>query len=316
MNETFIKWLTTNDTNPYYFQKSNFRTTILRVKKNDDFDYLYDQTLYGSNSSDTTSFNYAGIYCKKDNLIYDKSYCLKDIIGDSENVKDLNRTFLLKQLKETVRSKVEKVVENNQDNLQITNLSSRGLEKLNDYCNYSAKRVAHDYFTKGIELKDITYKCEYKPNKWVQDTLLAYILNSDNYAQKETEAYILNHQESILYKLLCNNAIKKEYKSILNDVQNSAYTIKKIRTAVLQKPSAKTVNVTILKKGIEFTFKTEARHLQEDCVDHYDTWFIVQADRCRFKKTFGLNADYKPQEIICITYKKIILYESKEQSEV
>lgn len=83
----------------------------------------------------------------------------------------------------------------------------------------------------------------------------------------------------------------------------------------MENTSAKTANVTILKNDIEFTFKTEVAPLLGICPrDLYEVDYIVSKDRHRFEQTFGSNVNYKPQEIICITYKKIFCMKQKKYS--
>jgi hypothetical protein len=76
--------------------------------------------------------------------------------------------------------------------------------------------------------------------------------------------------------------------------------------------SAKTVNVTICKNDIDFTFKAEADQFRRDCESHYSDWNIVAADRREFERRFGRNAHYGPEDILRIEYARSVLYQAEE----
>ena len=80
--------------------------------------------------------------------------------------------------------------------------------------------------------------------------------------------------------------------------------------AVMNTSGAKTANVTVRKDGKELTFKTETGDLRRDCTSGYSHWHMIAADRRRFFECFGRNAEYRPEEILRITYGRSILYEA------
>lgn len=308
MNDIFTKWLYSGDTKPCYFNFGIITFIIIRLEKNKNFDYLFCQENYNYSSISNISFKYAGIYCKQNKSLYDIQRELKNIVEDFESMKDKSRKSLLEQLAKTVHHKVENFINNDRNNLQITELKdSEPLSRLDDI-KLSANNKAREFYFND---KPIIYRCSYVHNDWKEDSLLEYILYPDNYAQKEAETYISNHQEDILCSLLCNDIIRKEYETISKDAKNPVHIIKKIRDA-MNNTSAKTVNVTILKNDIEFTFKAEVPYLRSFPEDSYKTYNLISKDRKRFEQAFGKYEDYKPQEIIRITYKKTILYEVKE----
>ena len=68
--------------------------------------------------------------------------------------------------------------------------------------------------------------------------------------------------------------------------------------------------LTVRKDGKELTFKTETGDLRRDCTGGYSHWHMIAADRRRFFECFGRNAEYRPEEILRITYGRSILYEA------
>ena len=79
--------------------------------------------------------------------------------------------------------------------------------------------------------------------------------------------------------------------------------------AAMETTPAKTVNVTIFKDGVEFTFKTGTDSLRRDCQSYYSTWYMTAADRREFERIYGRSADYYPQETQRITYARSVLYQ-------
>lgn len=309
MNDIFIKWLSSGNTNPCYIEKDWYTLIIIRLEKSKNFDYLFCQKNYNHMSISNNIFEYVGIYYKQDNSLYDVQYELRDIVEDFKSIETKSKNSLLKQLEETVRYKVENLVNNDRNNLQITELKNSHFIEVFNYTKYSAERDAREFYFNN---KPIIFQCSYVAKFEEKELLFEYILDPENYAQKEAETYIFNNQENILCSLLCNDIIRKEYETISKDTKNPIHTIKKIKN-VMENTSAKTVNVTILKNDIEFTFKTEVTPLLGICqYNLYETHYIVSKDRHRFEQAFGSNVNYKPQEIIRITYKKNILYEAKK----
>lgn len=56
--------------------------------------------------------------------------------------------------------------------------------------------------------------------------------------------------------------------------------------------------------------KTETGDLRRDCTGGYSHWHMIAADRRRFFECFGRNAEYRPEEILRITYGRSVLYEA------
>ena len=105
---------------------------------------------------------------------------------------------------------------------------------------------------------------------------------------------------------LLNEELKKTYE----DKSHSFHARKAIIEAVKDK---KTVNVTILKNGQTFTFKTETATLtygQRN--DEYSKYDIQAKDRQKYKELFGTN-DYTADEILKITYGKKEIYTKENQ---
>jgi hypothetical protein len=185
------------------------------------------------------------------------------------------------------------------------------LRKMEDYKKYHAGSEARKAYLNGDYDEDggfgITFRCDYSPERPTEESLLTYILDPQEYVRAEAEAYIDSHQEDILSDFLANDMVLVEYAEIINNPLNPVHCVKRIMRAV-SASSAKTVNVTISKDGVEFTFKAEANQFRSDCISNYSNWNIAAADRREFETRFGRHAHYEPNDIVRIEYARSVLY--------
>lgn len=311
MNEIFTQWLASGDSNACHLQVGRDWYIILRVEKNADFDYLFSECQYRETGlTRQCSFDYSGIYCKRDGLIYNGQYNLRDVYG--EDVENRSAEKLFELLKKEVRQLVERRIGNDRRNLRAAEITGeRDQRELEHYRKYGAARDARDSYLSGGDVSDIAFRCRYEPDRWTEDSLLDYILDPDGYTQREVEAYLEAAQEDILLQFLENDALIAAYQALVERPESPVHIVKKIMDA-MNASSAKMVNVTIRKEGEAFTFKTEAAELRRDCTNHYSTWNIAAADRRAFEKRFGRSADYSPEEIVRITYARNVLYQAEK----
>lgn len=84
---------------------------MIRVEKSPEFEYLFCQRQNGKNGlTRDSSFKYAGIYCKKDGLLYDAQYPLTNMEDGGEELRNRSEEALWRQLKAAVREKVEAAI--------------------------------------------------------------------------------------------------------------------------------------------------------------------------------------------------------------
>ena len=309
----FADWLAGADTRAFTCQTDSYHVTVIRVRKSEDFDYLYCQRHYNGNGIEREDkFGYVGIYCKRDGLVYDGQYDIR-ALTDTES---RGTETLRAELKRAVREKVEAAIGNDRRNLRIAELSTeRERNGLAEFQRYTAPGKARAAYLSG-EYDDgdgyvFTFRCQYAPGNWTEDSLLAYILDPAGYAAAEAAAYIADHQEDMLSDFLQADMIAAAYAVIMSNPLNPVHRVKQIMKAV-SATSAKTVNVTICKDDIDFTFKAEASQFRSDCTSHYSDWNIVAADRKEFERIYGRSARYGPEDILRIEYARAVIYEAKE----
>lgn len=311
MNENFASWLASGTLEPYYFQLEEWAYTVIRVKKDDNFDYLYSKaSCQTGETTRTDAFKYAGIYYKNDGQIYDAYSAY--LPGEADGFKGISNTFseaLREQLEKSVREKVEATIGNDRKNLKVSELSNELLQKLNNKLSHNIPNNARKRFLNEDAPGACEYHCDYKAREWTDATLCSYIADPDIYAAKEAEEFINTQQENILYNFLYEDEVRKAYDELANNPDNAVHATRKIMAAMKDSP-AKTVNVTVRKHGAEITFKAVARDFGQDYEYGYSTLNIEAAGRRKFMQTFGHQSRYYPQDIVRITYGKKVLYEA------
>ena len=121
MNQVFMNWLASSGAEPFFFKGRYGIQTVIKIKKNDNFYYLFCQENYHQEPvSKDYKFEYAGLYCIKDSQIYDAGGCLFEIGGGEEILKAATAGALKNNLQQSVREKVEAAIGNDKNNLILT----------------------------------------------------------------------------------------------------------------------------------------------------------------------------------------------------
>ena len=309
MNEQFRAWLLSGDTAACTIMQYGSTFIFLRVAKSLDFDYLYCQHQYSEcGIKRRDRFEYAGIYAKRLDLLYDGQSALRYVAGIDACTEERSPAYMTFVLQEAVRALVEAAIANDRSRLHVRSISDANLlERLNRCQAYQARPCARDAYLMNEDCSNPVFHCDYSPDKWTEDTLLAYIGDPQAYAQKEAAEYMATHQEAMLLEFLENDALAAAYKTLLDNPKNPIHAVKRIMAAV-NAVNAKTVNVTIRLNDTEFRFKTGIRSLCRDCTSTYSSWDMVAADRREFERIFGRSADYGPLDILRITYGRTTIY--------
>jgi hypothetical protein len=85
---------------PYMCKVKGLNFIIIRLRKNADFDYLYTQRQYNNDHIERgNKFEYAGLYCRRNGLVYDCPYSVRDLF-DEPGIQDArSEEALLEYLK-------------------------------------------------------------------------------------------------------------------------------------------------------------------------------------------------------------------------
>ena len=308
--ERFAAWLAAPSGTAFTFTLKQCIHTVIRVRKNADFDYLYFQRNYNADGIERRdSFQYAGMYCGRDGLVYDRQHGIEELTEGGRGAGQL-----MGRLEADVRGAVEAAIGNNRNNLTVKELTTeRNLERLDHFVKHGAAARARELFLQGGHDGAFPFCCDYSPVQWTESSLLEYILDPPGYAAREAAAYMETHQEAMLDEFLTNDALAAEYAAIAGNPRHPAQRVKRILDATCT-TAAKTLRVTICKDDVDFSFKVEANDLRRDCGSSYAPWRIAAADRREFEKTFGHSASYGPEDILRIEHGRTVIYEAEVEA--
>lgn len=273
MKRDFDEWLASEDYKPILLNARYEQTfQIIKAPRTDAFDYLYCLCWFGNKDSLLDrDHKYCGIYSRKQGLLYDASYGLRELAvyfstrNDADGLRERGRKRLLDRFIADVRSSVENKIGNDRTKLSVTELQDgRLLSRLKDTLDYGAKTAARELYLKEELVQMPEYRCSFAMDEWKEEMLLAYIDDPLSLVERISTDYIAEHQEDILYRFLVNDAVELKLKALLADSSLPLHRIKMIIAAV-KSVEAKTVNVTIKKDGTIFTFKYDASFLAHDC---------------------------------------------------
>lgn len=300
-------------------KKNGSMYLYVKIPRNENFCFIYSQHNYYGESILTEDFKYSGMYCKTDAKIYDAQYELYSVIDESlysgetcyGNVKEV---FI-----NEVKSKISEIIGNDRSKLTIKDekeikedVHIRNLEYAREYREYNRVR---ELFLSNKTPDDMVFDSYCGINDFSKEMYIRYIENKNELIDEYANNWISRNQEWIFVRFLINDIIKEELQKLIDDTGNPVHTMKAVMDS-LKDADCKTVNVTTVINSVEFTFKTAAECLREDCGNHYWTWNIVASDRRKFEEVYGRNADYAPKDITKITYGKKVLYEVKNKAAI
>ena len=315
----FEQWLKSDETtlecqvNPQY----NFHHYFLKLKKTENFFYVFVQKNYNESGLTTKGdISFAGTFHKSAQVFYDARNEMQGIFGMEEYPDEyLKKDFELRVI-DRIRESINSRIDDDRTNLKITTEAeindTRLLHELKRYREFEAKADARKMFLQGKTAEDIKFDCNYFRQELSDDCFLAALSDEDAYCVIEADYYYDCSQEWMLTQFLKNDALKEKLQAIIDNPADEACAVRGIIAGV-SSGDYKTVNVTIVKDGKELTFKSEAGIFRKDCEGHYCTTRIAAPDRRAFEALYGRSADYKPNDIVMITYGGKTLYQKEKK---
>ena len=312
--EELRSWLEGDTYHPLTHEDERGRKRIFcKLPKNGRFDYLFMPKFLASEITRHTQLECVGIYDREEKIIYDACGYFSAIDPEIEYPKNSND--MQDELTARVQALVEERVDNNPENLEISELSIRGKDKLSTFAEYEAKNEARKAFIEGKTSEGVKYECWYSCNDWNHDEeLLSYIANPQGYAKKEAERYYNEHQQDILLTLRKNELLKAELMKFEQQEDSPTHRIRRIIEAA-KGTDAKSLTVTADKEEKELTFKIEANALRRDPITFYSSWDMPAKDRRAFEETFGPQSHLYPEDIVDISYCGKSIYSAEPYEE-
>lgn len=303
--ETFIEFFK-SDLNQINFEYKRYNRsdilTLMKAKYKNSV-IIYSSFCYEDDFNLCNKFEYAGIFDMEGNTFYDIDYMIENLIKDSYKIE--NMCDLKQEINRKITTRICELVNEFKDNKLIERakkLLNEDIKYDSGYINNQAKEL---YFKDELpDLKKFYNICGFGHNK---TSMLDYLENKEEFIEQEAKEYIENNLAGLYRGFIHYQEVLKDYKNILSDKTNIIHAKKAISNSVEGK---KTVNVTILKNDIEFTFKTNTDTLKYSLYScAYWSYDIVKKDRKLFYKTFGKCTNYLAEEIQKITYSKKVIYQ-------
>ncbi len=311
--EQLKNWL---DSDEYMISQegSSEKDQLYKIPLNDDFTILFYKHISKENSFALyKDLKNVGLYYKQDGCIYSPHYYLKSMCEDMPMIKEhTDKPDFAEQLTAAVRDCVEKVIDNNVNNLSRREISDEWeLRQVAQFIEYTAYKQARSLFLSDTDVSDISYHCTCTCSELTDTEYLQFIVDKVPLIELKAAQYIRENQDEILAQFYENAAVKNELQKIYDGSEDVLNQIKAIMKAV-EESGAKTVNVTINKDDKDFTFKYETRTLKIDPESYYSSYYMKASDRREFENLFGRNAVFLPNEITQITYGRNVIYDSSE----
>ena len=305
----FKEWLESDSYKHFVFDEGqSTNTTFIKVAKNDDFDYLFSQTFYsGSHIQRDDHLYFSGMYCKRDGQVYCAYSQLRRLIPEFEESK--GQYGMAEEVQKKASQRINTIVLNNPDTYStLRPISEEAEKKLSNYTERVVESSATEHFFAGIYADSLEYETEYQFAGWNEENLLEYIISPEQFIKDEAQRYLENHLEDILLDLRRLESLKEHLSAIENAKDSPLHKVKAISKAVTES-GAQTARVTIVKNGIEFSFKTATDSLKRNQTS-YSRWDISAAERDEYEKLFKFDC-YRPEEIKEIKYRGQPIYSAE-----
>lgn len=294
------------------FCKSNNATAVIddkvvvKVPLTENFDLLYYNGYHGAKLNFQSKLECFGFYNKKTDVCYAlNSYTFYGVEYLKE-VRDMKNPVTAEAL-----FKFNQWVNNISANTAYNNSDAVDEYFVNHTCNELARKAIIEGFTSE------TYTREYKlhDSELELDTMQTCMSTLDpTYVVEE----LLNSIKTKLSKNVYNFAygtylIKDKIAEYETDPTNTIFTLREIRKNLDE--SMQTVSLTICKDGKTLSFKYPTNCIYYRLDENWlSTYSIPAPERRQFEEMFGRHSDFKPLDIIKITYGKKVLYEAKGEN--
>ena len=303
------KWLQDEITKPAVIKNGDYVDTVIRVPYDDDFDFIFHQNNYnGEPLTANANMAYCGIYNKLDGQIYDIRYPIKGKLNEMDSTKSMQD--IEQEFTDDVRSFIENIVDNNVDNLRSPFFENAQYDnRLDDFRRNYADFIATKMFLSGDSTDDVKFQCGYYLERFSNAAMLRYMRYPGATVEKAATSYWQTHQDDMLLELRKNEIIREKLRAIEANPNNPLHKRRAIMNAV-NDSGAKTVNVTIIKGGEEYSFKYNADRLSRYMEGNYSKWDMAPHDREEFGRRFGTHSEFSPEDITEISYRGKTLYEA------
>lgn len=300
----------------------------------DRFVLLYEKNYY-ENKMDSSSYNFAGYYDYIDNIIYDPSYDLENMVEKNNICKVSPLKVLINRIDEDIRSYLKNYALNNENELKKQFNKEFNEQNENKFSRYK-KETELEFIENNILGKNALSR--YKPyyqfvfhddfrnnsvfKKYLDnpieeiEKISKYFLKNENFSVKKDLAFILlakDWKDNYLDLIKENKDCKYDWLYINRDLLSSIKDVK-----------AQYINITIKYDEENLTFKFLKRSLECDLKDGYicssssdKSYDVVKEFLKKYKgEKDWYKRDFDFKNIVSITYGKKILFEKNDEKKL
>lgn len=291
----------------HYDEKDTLMFT--RLERASNVSYLYSVPLdQNGHVSWQDGLMFCGVYDTQHSALYLTRSALHSIAKGQTRFAEESISSMAEEISSRINQRVEDIIANDRNNLTVQTITSwQAARELKDYLEDGAHREALDRFFGGNE-PDGQFHSGYVLDRLPEAAFMAWLQDSEGFIQTEADQYIKVNQEKFLLQFLKNDALLKEYQTLVQNPDSPLHRVKAISEAI-KSSGAKTVTVTVQKDGEELSFRTGTTPLRGR-YNSYSTSHITAADRQEFERLFGPHTNYTAEDITRITYGKRTIYEA------
>lgn len=278
--QEFQEWLENAAVPVLVLQKGKHLGSVVKVPATPEIDYLFGcETFYGERISWSDRLEFCGLYDRQHQALHLLDDPLPNFVSGLTEEECQDSTAFGKRIAQEVDRYVEAAISNERSRLSVRELTSeRNINSYRYYKGTEAGREAASLVFSG-EKPDVQFHSEYYTSL-TEDTLLSYLKSPEDYIKTTAEQYMRDNQEEFLAQFLKKDALLAEYQMLSQDSDAPVYRMRAI-TDALQKSGAKTVNVTVGKRGearVEYRkvyFRIRSRY-------QFDSGWPAETDAAKF----------------------------------
>lgn len=292
-----------NDKNKHEISIKGKYLLIKHLYKDNVFLYLKD--IYSDAITTIhAKYEYQGFYNFITNQFFDVRYTLENLINEKET---LGMNKLKNQILDGITEKLaEELKINHQKYFKEPMKVSERLNPFKDWGEgYIIELAKRDFFESKIKSLIDFIRLDFgdKIEEITLDKILIFIQDPETLLNYYKNAFLSYRTENLYVNFKKYGIYKKHITAIENDKSNIIHKQKMIKNAINGK---NTVNVTILKEGHNFTFKTDTQEFFK-LDNRYSRYYMKAKDRHKYEELFKYQ-DYLFEEITSITYGKQTIY--------
>ena len=248
--DEFKNWLKDETIKPLTRTVDRMNKVYIKIPKRENFFYLFCQWHNKSPEAESGhDFEYAALYNKQDGLVYNAGLDFQETFPEAATGPKISR--LSKTVNESIRTRLEDFVAQNQPDLSMRKVSEKGLAELEDYKKYQLEKDIQRYFLKGLGNSEDENQ-RYYDHEWTEEDLLDYLEDADGYIERTAEKIWSKRREAILLQRQRRALIKTGVEELEKESDSPLHRQRKILLSMRNSP-AKTVSVTIHKNGVANT---------------------------------------------------------------